>query len=131
MFELLKQMGEPLRCFDGRKVDLVTFQLYIPKTDAYIQFYDDYGKKSDVMVTPFRWTLNWKNAPMDQKLFSMYVKDVYDVPEIPYYNVTILVTDKLVISDFKDYFFTGNTINWEELCLPWKKFTHYSYIPAK
>jgi hypothetical protein len=120
----LKQLGAYVRSFDGRKMGVAQIQLFVPKDQAVIEFYGSYEGPSDGKP----WIFNWSTCPIDSKSFSMLVTDVYDIPEVDYYSVTINLVENLTISLFCEFLVSPKNINWEELCNPWNDFTHYSWV---
>lgn len=124
-------IGEPLKSFNGKNVELTTITLCIPKTEAIIQKYTFNGDKCDEWEIPsrdkIRWRFEWNEAPIDPDIFSLYVNCVYDVPSVDYYYVTIWLSNQLHLDQFNKYFDSPERIDWENLLQPWKQFELYSY----
>ncbi len=125
--ELLEKLGNPLRYYDGRNMQIVQMSLCIKKEDAKILFYDYDGNETDTCMFPHKWRFVWATAPIDPDMFSMAVRDVYDVDDVPYYYVTITLTPNIILDSYREQIDPPEVIDWENQLLPWKKYDHYTY----
>lgn len=124
---LLEQLGNPIRHYDGRNMQVVHISLCIKKEDAHLNFYNMDGTESDTCVVNHLWKFSWPSAPMGEDVFSMLVSDVYVVDDLPYYYVTVMLTDDFKLDAHRDQLVTPEIIDWEDRLLPWRKYERYTY----
>lgn len=134
--EEIDNMGEPCRSFDGRKFELTSVMMEIPKSESKIEYYDymtgnvitkaqwDVDFESNPkMIT--RWRLLWDVAPITVDAFALRVKKVYDVSECNVYLIEFILLSDTNMNDYNGVLIP--TQDWENLCLPWRKFDYYTY----
>ena len=131
MTELLDKLSPPLQSYNGRTMEIVTLDLYIPKSEATIQKYTFNGDECDEWEDNIRdknkWRLIWNTSPINPSIFSMHVRNVYDVPDMEYYLVTIWISKDTDLLAFNKYLMTPESIDWETILLPWKQYVRYAY----